>query len=236
MEAPGCTSLTRFKHEVKYSALESPTIVPQQKVTVKRTKMVATQNAQDNYLEKIANGRGNNVRNGENTPFYALIKQEDMLSEIHETNVKIMEAMEIQDKITERIYRKKTKNNIFNHGKLRIVHSFTTIVIVIILLIKSINAMPIDKPALFDKHERMDKLIMKNQIGYHFKKVVREVSQELFVSRRVDVSTLFLGVQVLKQTSEDLAKFCGKVRKVNTDTKFDLSICKFQYSSPPEFG
>jgi hypothetical protein len=63
-------------------------------------------------------------------------------------------------------------------------------------------------PALFDKDQRMDKLILKNQIGYHFKKVVREVSQELFISRKIDVSTLFLGVHVLKHTAIDLDRFC----------------------------
>lgn len=65
-----------------------------------------------------------------------------------------------------------------------------------------------DGPALFNKDQRMDKLILKNQIGYHFKKVVREVSQELFVSRKLDVTTLLHGVNVMEQTAQDLTKYC----------------------------
>ena len=65
-----------------------------------------------------------------------------------------------------------------------------------------------DGPELFDKHQKMNKLILKNQIGYHFKKVVREVSQELFVSRRIDISTLLSGVHALKQTSNEVSSYC----------------------------
>lgn len=65
-----------------------------------------------------------------------------------------------------------------------------------------------DVPELFDKDIRMDKLIIRNNIGFHFKKIVREVSQELFISRKIDVSSLFQGVNVLKQTQRDLLKFC----------------------------
>ena len=222
MDAQGCNRRWGYRYEVQYPASESFTINQQQKTTVEGIEPIIDQNSQDNYLEKTVASRRNNARNGENTPLHTLIQTEKFIAEIHEANIKIMEAMDIQDKLIEKIYKKKAKNTSFNHSKLRLIHNFTVIVIVIILLIQSINAMPVDRPALFNKHERMDKLIMKNQIGYHFKKVVREVSQELFVSRRVDVSTLFLGVQVLKQTSEDLAKFCSKVRKVNTDTKFDF--------------
>jgi hypothetical protein len=69
-------------------------------------------------------------------------------------------------------------------------------------------ANPLSGPELFNKHQKMDKLILKNQIGYHFKKVVREVSQELFVSRRIDVSTLFSGIYALKQTSQEVTRYC----------------------------
>ena len=67
---------------------------------------------------------------------------------------------------------------------------------------------PQDRTELFNKDQKMDRLVLSNQIGYHFKRVVREVSQELFVSRRIDVSSLFLGIQVLKQTQEGLSKYC----------------------------
>jgi len=80
----------------------------------------------------------------------------------------------------------------------------------LLYLILSIDGAPsgINAPELFDKDPRMDKLVVKNQIAYHFRKVVREVSQELFVSRQIDVSSLFLGIQVLESTHISLNKFC----------------------------
>ena len=67
---------------------------------------------------------------------------------------------------------------------------------------------PVNPPDLFGKEEKLDKLIIKNQIAYHFKKVVREVDQELFVSRRIDVSLLFAGIQVLKKTETEVRRLC----------------------------
>ena len=67
---------------------------------------------------------------------------------------------------------------------------------------------PVNSPELFGKDEKPDKLIIKNQIAYHFKKVVREVNQELFVSRRIDVSLLFAGIHVLKKTELEVRKLC----------------------------
>ena len=64
-------------------------------------------------------------------------------------------------------------------------------------------------PALFEKDQRMDKLILKNQIEYHFKKKLWEKSlKNFFISRKIDVSTLFLGVHVLKHTAIDLDRYC----------------------------
>jgi hypothetical protein len=66
-------------------------------------------------------------------------------------------------------------------------------------------------PDLFGKEEKLDKLIIKNQIAYHFKKVVREINQELFVSRRIDVSLLFAGIQVLKRTESEVRRLCSSL-------------------------
>jgi len=74
-------------------------------------------------------------------------------------------------------------------------------------------------PKIFGKDTRVDKLILKNHIGYHFKQVVREVSQELFVSRRINVSTLLGSVQSLKVTHETLHIFCDKLQNSVSDTK-----------------
>ncbi len=70
---------------------------------------------------------------------------------------------------------------------------------------------PLDEPDLFGKSQKVEKLVIKNQIGYHFKQVVREVSQELFISRKIDVSALFLGTQVLQQTQSNLMQYCIRI-------------------------
>ena len=91
------------------------------------------------------------------------------------------------------------------------IHLFRNISILSMLciIIALITAdVPYDRAELFNKDQKMDKLVLSNQIGYHFKRVVREVSQELFVSRRIDVSSLFQGVQVLKQTQSGLSNYC----------------------------
>jgi len=80
--------------------------------------------------------------------------------------------------------------------------------LVCLFLVATGAPMDINAPGLFNKDAKMDKLVLKNQIAYHFRKVVREVSQELFVSRKIDVSSLFLGIQVLEHTQVSLDKFC----------------------------
>ena len=63
--------------------------------------------------------------------------------------------------------------------------STTKLAFTMILLFSPIvQAPPVPSkgPELFGKGQQLDKLILKNQIGYHFKKVVKEVSQELFLS------------------------------------------------------
>ena len=70
---------------------------------------------------------------------------------------------------------------------------------------------PSDPSGLFGKDEKLNRLVIKSQIAYHFKKVVREVSQELFVSRKIDVSLLFLGVQVFNRTETEVRKLCNNL-------------------------
>jgi hypothetical protein len=84
----------------------------------------------------------------------------------------------------------------------------------------------IKAPELFDKEEKLDKLVIMNQIAYHFKKVVREVSQELFVSRRIDVSLLFAGIQVLKRTENEVRKACDNLpnKRLSKSTAILLSL------------
>jgi hypothetical protein len=84
------------------------------------------------------------------------------------------------------------------------------IIFALVLTTQSITGAPtgINAPELFDKDPRMDKLLVKNNIAYHFRKVVREVNQELFVSRQIDISSLFLGIQVLGHTRDSLSRYC----------------------------
>ena len=98
----------------------------------------------------------------------------------------------------------------------------------------NINA---DKPELFDKDNKMDRLALSNQIGYHFKKVVREVSQELFVSRKVDVSALFQGITTLKQTQQGLYNYCQGITSAVIDVTTDMKkSAKFIYVREPEYA
>ena len=82
----------------------------------------------------------------------------------------------------------------------------------VVAFVKPTFAEPTVKPsALFGKEEKLDKLIIKNQIAYHFKKVVREVKEELFVSRRIDVSRLFAGINILQKTETQVRKLCDSL-------------------------
>ena len=86
--------------------------------------------------------------------------------------------------------------------------------ILLFILIKSAGT--ISEPEYFNKNPQMERLVIKNQIAYHFKKVVHEIEQELFISRRIDTSKLFLGSMVLNQTAESLLKFCNSRKQVLT--------------------
>ena len=88
---------------------------------------------------------------------------------------------------------------------------------------------PANRAELFGKDQRMEKLTLSNQIGYHFKKVVREVSQELFVSRKIDVTALFQGIQVLKQTQEGLFKYCKSLSAAPVEGSISTPQKKAKY-------
>ena len=210
------------EHPVSYPTSPCPSWTDAAKAV---SKAIA-QNSQETYPEKVVNGRRNH-RTDYNTHASVALKtivEDETLSDFYDMDPQTLEAIEIEDKLSERVTKKKKpKLKGFRYYKMRFINDFTSIVLMMTLLNVMIDidvgAVPINKPALFNKNERMDKLIMKNQIGYHFKKVVREVSQELFVSRKIDVSTLFLGVQVFKQTSEDLNKYCSRLNRGNIKIK-----------------
>jgi len=78
----------------------------------------------------------------------------------------------------------------------------------------------------FHKVQRLEKVTLKHQIGYHIKRVVREVTKELFVARQIEVEPLIRGVWALNETAENLLIFCNrqpdyqptKVRYVNVSS------------------
>jgi hypothetical protein len=111
--------------------------------------------------------------------------------------------------------------------------------LIIFASITAIYSNMIDRPALFHKDEKMDKLVISNQIGYHFKRVVREVSQELFVSRRIDVSSLFNGIHVLKMTKKSLDKYCNSLQPNLSDVQragIPVESSGFVYIKTPKFA
>jgi hypothetical protein len=91
--------------------------------------------------------------------------------------------------------------------------------LLITLFLSTLVAIPLDQSELFHKNQKIDKLVIKNHIGYHFKKIVREVSQELFISRKVDVSALFAGLHVLQQAQIRLGDYCTNIETMANRSK-----------------
>ena len=56
---------------------------------------------------------------------------------------------------------------------------------------------------------KIGSLKLRNGIGYHMKKTIRQVSQELFISRKLDVSYLLNGIETLKTVAHRLSIFCS---------------------------
>jgi hypothetical protein len=105
-----------------------------------------------------------------------------------------------------------------------------------IILVTPILTTIVNGPELFDKAQKVDRLVLKNQIGYHFKKVVREVSQELFISRKVDISALFLGIQVLNQTKLGVERFCRGLSNSVVDLSATRRSPLSHYTYFPAYG
>lgn len=89
-------------------------------------------------------------------------------------------------------------------------------VVFLTIVLKIITLLPIlceGNPELFGQAQKFEKLSIKNQIGFHFKKEIREVAQELFVSRRIDISRLLQGITVLDQTHSELTNYCSNLHR-----------------------
>jgi len=64
------------------------------------------------------------------------------------------------------------------------------------------------KPGLFNKEPEASKMVIKNNIGYHFKRLIRDVNREMFISRRINLVSVFNGIRTLKQTRDGMQKYC----------------------------
>jgi len=66
---------------------------------------------------------------------------------------------------------------------------------------------------LFNKNRKIEKVVIKHQIGYHFKKIVRTVQQELFISRKISVLPLVNGYHALKKAESKLTEYCDSLSR-----------------------
>jgi hypothetical protein len=57
-------------------------------------------------------------------------------------------------------------------------------------------------------NRKVENLKINNNIGYHFKKKVRQVTQELFISRKMDTTTLLQGIEALSSIANKLNRYC----------------------------
>ena len=62
-----------------------------------------------------------------------------------------------------------------------------------------------------------DRLSVKHQIAYHFRRTVNEVTQELFLARQLDVEPLMLNLQILGSIAEKMQIYCKSNLEFSTD-------------------
>ena len=76
---------------------------------------------------------------------------------------------------------------------------------------------------LEDVGGKVENLKIRNNIGYHFLRRVRPITQEHFMSRRIDTTALLQGVDSLKLVADKLKHFCQDIPRQLTRVK-DLEI------------
>jgi len=89
-----------------------------------------------------------------------------------------------------------------------------SILALVLTVIVNTQSNTADTSAHFNKEPKAEKVILKNHIGFHFQRVVREITQELFISRKVDVKPIFAGIQTLKETYETMDRYCKSLPTV----------------------
>ena len=92
------------------------------------------------------------------------------------------------------------------------------LLITLLLLLKPVLATTPDQGFQQDlsQHQgglRPESLVVKNQIGYHFKKTVSEVTQELFILGRINMTAYLTGLAELSKLSDKVKAYCSASQK-----------------------
>ena len=96
------------------------------------------------------------------------------------------------------------------------------------------DAYSIDEAYLFNKEQRLDRITIKHQIAYHFQqRAVKEVTQELFISRLISIEPILRGMAVLNETAVKLKKFCESDMISKVEIGRDLSTTVQMSVGPP---
>ena len=87
----------------------------------------------------------------------------------------------------------------------------------------------------FDEGPKMDKVVLKNSIAYHYTRQVRLIEHELFVTRQISLVPMLNGMSTLKNTLADIQKYCNDmasaaIKETNYQEKSKNEV-KWQYLS-----
>ena len=85
-----------------------------------------------------------------------------LLVDFSETDDQIIKAIELQDEMINKLRNKNCAHNAtLKSAKLKMVHNMTPIIITLFLISACAQALVMSGPALFEKDQRMDELILK---------------------------------------------------------------------------
>ena len=58
---------------------------------------------------------------------------------------------------------------------------------------------------------RNERLVIRNQVAYHFRRIVNEVSQGMFISASINITRFLHSVELLQEATERVEKLCNKL-------------------------
>jgi len=85
----------------------------------------------------------------------------------------------------------------------------------------------VGSPNVTEPDINTDRVVMKHSIAYHFIKHVRNVENEILITRRINIAPLVMGIQQMANTKTQLQEFCNGVEEAI------LSIHRGQYAKTP---